>query len=166
MWGEQQRGGCGAVKQRCCLQPALPVSSREILSAGLHSSALTAGPADREETTGDKSCICRFTDTLSLGLLPRQLRGGERHRLFPVSSPPSLFCTCTWKASCSRVFCCFLLPIPELCLGDPACSANTDSIPFQSPLLPRSFGCKSLVPSLLALPGVPKDGAEVCQLQS
>lgn len=164
--------GCGessrdvdVVKQRCCLQPDLPVSSREILSANLHSSALTAGPADKEESTGDKSSICRFTNTLVLLLFPRQLRGGEKHRLFSESSPPSLFCVCIWKASCSRV-CCFLLLNPELCLWDPACSARMGSILFQSPFLPGSSGWKSLVPSLLALPGVPKDGTEVCKLQS
>lgn len=105
---------------------------------------------------GDKSSICRFTNTLILLLFARQLWGGEKHRLFSVSSPPSLFCICIWKTSCSQVFCCFLLLIPGLCLWDPAYSARMDSILFQSPLLPRPFGWKSLVPSLLTLPGVPR----------
>lgn len=93
------------------MQPELPVPSREILSANLHSSALTA---DKEGSTADKSWICRFTNTLNLVLSPRQLPGGGKHRLFSVSSPPSLFCVCIWKGSCSQIFCCFLLLIAEV----------------------------------------------------
>ena len=80
---------------RCCSQPALSVLQGDVFLAICTALALTVGPADAEETAGEKCCICGFTNTLTLILFPRQL-GGEKHRLFSVSSPPSyLFCICS-----------------------------------------------------------------------
>lgn len=109
-------------------------ASREILSANLHSSALPAGPADEEGSTGDKSSICRSTNTPVLLLLPRQLRGGEstdcsqcplllHYSVCASGKPPApksaasccSFQSCVfrtlpalqgWTASCSRALCC------------------------------------------------------------
>lgn len=63
------------------MQPALPVLQGDAFLPICTALILTAGPADAEETAGDKCCICGFTNTLILILFPRQL-GSEKHRLF------------------------------------------------------------------------------------
>lgn len=111
---------------RCCLQSALRVPQGDVLLPICTALLLTAGPADVEETTGGECWSCGFTHTLMLIPFPRQL-GGEKHRLFQVSSPPScLFCVCGSKASCSHVCCCF---VPRQAYCSPSCLSGALPVP-------------------------------------